>query len=359
MIYPPVQYHDYLKLDELLNAQNMRSREFGPEAHDEMLFITVHQTYELWFKQILFEVDSVLKIITASKVSETDMGTVVSRLERVTEIQRLLIDQVTVLETMTALDFLDFRDKLFPASGFQSFQFRLLENKMGLTPDARLKYNQAAYSAYLPENQKKALDQVEKEVSLFEGVSKWLERTPFLSMNGFDFWSLYEKAVDEMFASDRQHVELNTILTEDVKQRNLKMIDASKEMFKQLLSENEYKKLQAEGHWRLPHKALKAALLIQLYREEPIFQQPFRLITALLDMDELFTTWRYRHALMAQRMIGTKIGTGGSSGAQYLKDATEKHKVFGDFLKLTTFLIPRSKLPRIPENVREKLGFTY
>ncbi len=359
MIYPPVQYHDYLKLDELLNAQKLRSHEFGPEAHDEMLFITVHQTYELWFKQILFEVDSVLKMITASKVSETDMGTVVSRLERVTEIQRLLVDQVTVLETMTALDFLDFRDKLFPASGFQSFQFRLLENKLGLTPDARLKYNQAAYSAYLPEAQKKALAQVEKETSLFEGVNNWLERTPFLSMDGFDFWSTYEKAVIDMFQSDREHVERNTLLTEDVKDRNLKMIDASKEMFKQLLSESEYKKLQSEGHWRLSHKALKAALLIQLYRDEPIFQQPFRLITALLDMDELFTTWRYRHALMAQRMIGTKIGTGGSSGAQYLKDATEKHKVFSDFLKLTTFLIPRSKLPALPEKVRSRLGFTY
>ena len=104
---------------------------------------------------------------------------------------------------------------------------------------------------------------------------------------------------------------------------------------------------------------MHAALLVQLYRDQPALQLPFRLLTALMDMDELFTTWRHRHALMAKRMLGSKVGTGGSSGYQYLKDAAEKHKVFQDFFQLTTFFVPRSKIPALPPQVERELGFFY
>ena len=86
---------------------------------------------------------------------------------------------------------------------------------------------------------------------------------------------------------------------------------------------------------------------------------PYRLLTLLMDVDEHFTTWRYRHALMVHRMIGTKIGTGGSSGHDYLRQTAERHKVFSDLFNLSTFFIPRSRLPELPEAVRQKLGFHY
>ncbi|MDZ4083954.1 MAG: tryptophan 2,3-dioxygenase family protein, partial [Bdellovibrionales bacterium] len=139
--YPPISYSEYLKTGTLLDLQSPRSLEFGKEAHDEMLFIIVHQTYELWFRQILHEIDSVLSVFQQTVVQEEDMGRVVSKLTRIVEIQRLLVDQVAVLETMTPLDFLEFRDMLYPASGFQSIQWRLIENKLGLKPTNRLKYN--------------------------------------------------------------------------------------------------------------------------------------------------------------------------------------------------------------------------
>ena len=101
MIYPSVTYSNYLKTRELLDLQKRRSDDFGQPAHDEMLFIVVHQTYELWFKQILTELDSVLAIFSKPKLDEMDMGTAVARLQRITEIQKLLIQQITVLETMT------------------------------------------------------------------------------------------------------------------------------------------------------------------------------------------------------------------------------------------------------------------
>src|SRR5881397_1186851 len=111
----PLYYWSYLDLDSVLSAQKPRSG-----AHDEMLFIVVHQAFELWFKQILFELDAVLGVMGRDVVAEKDMGEVVAHLMRINKIQRLLTDQIEVLETMTPLDFLEFRDVLIPASGFQS-----------------------------------------------------------------------------------------------------------------------------------------------------------------------------------------------------------------------------------------------
>jgi tryptophan 2,3-dioxygenase len=96
-----------------------------------------------------------------------------------------------------------------------------------------------------------------------------------------------------------------------------------------------------------------------LYRDRPILHNPYKLLSRLVDMDELLTTWRYRHALMVTRMIGRKIGTGGSTGFSYLKETAERHRVFEDIAHLTTFLIPRSALPQLPDNILRNLGFYY
>ncbi|MDX9730914.1 MAG: tryptophan 2,3-dioxygenase family protein [Bdellovibrionales bacterium] len=356
--YPAVSYTDYLQTENLLKLQEPRSRAFGNEAHDEMLFIIVHQTYELWFRQILHELDSVLKLFTANLVREEDMGKVVSRITRITEIQRLLNDQVSVLETMTPLDFLDFRSMLYPASGFQSVQWRLIENKLGLRSTHRLKYNAQAYHTYVKPEEGDILKKSETESSLFDLVDAWLARTPFLETSDFEFKRLYGDAVRTMLESDRESV-LRFVKTDEDRERNLKQIEETKLVFESLLDENRYRELQEKGTFRLQHKAIQAALLILLYRDQPIFNLPFQLLTKLQDMDELMTTWRYRHALMAHRMLGAKIGTGGSSGHQYLKAATDHHRVFSDFFNLATFLIPRSSLPELPQTLTKKLGFSF
>ena len=136
----PLNYSDYLKLDDILNSQALKSAENGTPAHDEMLFIIIHQVYELWFKQVLHELDSILNIFRQEIVVESDVSLAVARLNRIIEIQKILIDQIRILETMTAMDFLEFRDDLFPSSGFQSAQFRLLENKLGLLKNERINY---------------------------------------------------------------------------------------------------------------------------------------------------------------------------------------------------------------------------
>jgi len=357
--YPSVSYFDYLKIKELLSLQNKRSDEFGINAHEEMLFIITHQTYELWFKQILTELDSVLVIFANEVIDEVQMGTAVLRLQRITEIQKLLNQQISVLETMTPLDFLDFRELLYPASGFQSQQNRLIENKLGLKLEQRLPYNASPYSSFVSDSEKQKLLDSERDQSLFNLVDKWLARTPFLRTDEFHFWQTYREAVDQLFNDDKLTVQNHATLKPEEKERNLKEIDSAHEIFQALFDESKYADLLETGHFRLSYQALHAALLIQLYRDQPVFNLPFQLISALQDIDELMATWRYRHSLMAHRMLGRKIGTGGSSGAQYLKSATDKHRIFNDFFNLATFLIPRKALPPLPLKVREKLGFYY
>jgi tryptophan 2,3-dioxygenase len=357
MKYPPVHYQDYLQLNKILDAQTLRSEEFKKPAHDELLFITVHQTYELWFKQMLFELDSVLDIFSKSTVPDTEMGIAVARLERIVDIQKFINTQIDVLETMTPLDFLDFREFLYPASGFQSLQWRFIETKLGLTTEQRLNYNQEPFYKSLKESDQVKMKAVMGQASLFEVLEKWLERTPFLQVDGFDFWKQYQKAVRDLLSSDERVVSENPRLSPEDKKRNLMMIQGTLASFEALFDAEKYKELQKQGQIRLSQKALHAALLIQLYREEPVLQMPFRLIQSLLDLDEQMTQWRYRHSLMAHRMLGRKIGTGGSSGHDYLKSATEKHKVFTDFFNLTTFFIPRSQVPPLPADLRKKMGF--
>ena len=113
-----------------------------------------------------------------------------------------------------------------------------------------------------------------------------------------------------------------------------------------------------DGNVRMSYKATHCSLVDQpLYRDEPILRMPYELLRKLVDVDETFTTWRYRHAQMVLRMLGKKTGTGGSSGHDYLKSTTEKHHVFRDLHNISTLLIPRSELPVLPDKLKQELGF--
>jgi tryptophan 2,3-dioxygenase len=354
--YPPINYSEYLRVNQVTNLQHPKSIEYGKPAHDEMLFIIIHQVYELWFKQILWEIDSVLKIFSTPNTDERDMLKMVSRLQRVIEIQKLLLQQIDVLETMTPMDFLEFRDFLVPASGFQSQQFRLIENKLGLK--SRLKFNNQDYKTLLTKSEQPSVKEAEEEPSLFSTLEKWLERTPFIFSNAFNFWDLYKQAVDKMFTENEAAVMAAT-MDEESQKNHLANIQAARDSFASIFDELNYTKLQSQNTWRLSFKALQAALFILLYRDEPLLQLPYNLMACLQTIDENFTQWRQRHALMAHRMLGAKMGTGGSVGHKYLAAAADKHKVFTDLFNLSTFLVPKSSLPELPQGIKAKLGFHY
>lgn len=351
-------YGDYLQLSKLLDSQHPLSKEVGNESHDETLFIIVHQVYELWFKQILHELRSIRDLFVSDKIEERSLHSVNERLERVIKIQKLLIDQLPVMETMTPMDFLEFRDLLVPASGFQSIQFREIEILMGLPTGKRGAIDRRYFMGRLSLEDQKRVDAAEARKSLFDGLEKWLERVPFTKEKNFDFWNAYRTTVDEMLGNEEKILLKNlATLPEEAKEMQVDALESTKKTFASLFDEAEYKKLSKAGKRRLSQRATLNALFILLYRDEPILHQPYRLLTLLMDIDENFTSWRQRHAIMAQRMLGTKVGTGGSSGHEYLKRAAEKNRVYLDLFNLSTFLIPRSKLPVLPTELKRQLDF--
>ncbi len=354
-----IYYGDYLQLGKILDAQDLESTRAGETAHDEMLFIIVHQAYELWFKQMLWEIDDVVRIFSQIPTPEKHMGTVVARFRRLTQIQKLMIAQIDVLETMTPLDFLDFRDYLFPASGFQSAQFRLVENKLGMRPEDRLLLEGAPYTARFDEKDQEAVKQAEVSPNLFDVIEKWLERTPFLESGEYRFWEEFEQAVRSRLEADREVIGTNPNLTDPERATQLKEFEVTIRQYEAIFDPDKHATMSKRGERRFSYKAFQAALFITLYRDLPALQEPYRVIELLMDIDEGFTAWRYRHAQMALRMIGRRIGTGGSAGAKYLEKSAERSRVFSDLFNLTTFLVPRADRPELPRAVVDAMRFRY
>jgi tryptophan 2,3-dioxygenase len=331
-----VYYKDYLALDKILDAQQPESFTAGKQlAHDEMLFIIIHQAYELWFKQILFEIDSVIAIMNKPAVNDNspEMQTVVHRLKRCVTILRVLVQQIDIMETMTPMDFLDFRDMLRPASGFQSYQFKIIEAKLGLKFEHR--HGQSYYTSQLQQKDIDTIKDAEKTKSVLELVNGWLERMPFYDK--VEDWAAYEKVYTESLAdAEKNNAEFF---------KSILMNDGS--------SGDEPRQLERQ----LSAKANRAALFIMLYRGYPMLELPFQLLDTLLEIDNQLASWRSRHINMVQRMIGTRIGTGGSTGAGYLKAAMDKHYVFKEIAQLSSFLVDRKKLPKLDDELIKKLGY--
>jgi tryptophan 2,3-dioxygenase len=349
-----VYYADYLKLDQLLGAQQPASARHGRPAHDEMLFIIVHQAYELWFKQILHELDRIQVDFGGEVVEDEYLGRIVHGLDRIVEIVKLLIQQLEVLETMTPLDFLDFRDFLFPASGFQSVQFRLIEIRLGLAPTARVNYAGKPFDETLAPADKARVASAERAPKLIHQLDSWLSRTPFVHRADYDFSLEYRKSVKQMLEDDATRVRANAALSAEQREAEASRIEASLGDFQAIFASD-----PAPSPWQMSRAAVQAALFIIVYRDRPVLQLPFRLIAALMNVEELLTLWRYRHALMVQRMIGVKIGTGGSAGHDYLRETAMQHRIFSDLFRLSTYLIPRSRLPKLPRELEAAMGYSY
>jgi tryptophan 2,3-dioxygenase len=250
-----LSYGSYLKIPELLALQEPISE---PPAHDELLFIVVHQVYELWFKEVLFELDGVRDALTLDKLRRAHHF-----LKRIHTILRVAIEQIPVLESMSPPDFLEFRNRLAPASGFQSVQFREIEFVSGLKDPSyleRLAQDDAAQTA---------LQRRLSEPSL---------------------WDAFCSALDA---------------------RSLPM--------------------------PLDDEVARRETLLTIIRGRDRLGEEFDLCEALLGYDELLSLWRQRHVLMVERQIGSKTGTGGSTGASYLRTTLDK-RFFPELWAVRSFL---------------------
>lgn len=237
-------YGGYLRVAELLSLQKLESQ---PPQHDETLFIIIHQVYELWFKQLLHELEAIRAHLFAGEALAAHR-----LVRRCIEIQRVLVAQIQVLETMTPMDFLTFRDRLMPASGFQSWQFREVEFLSGQKDERFLRFFTAGSPA--------------------------------------------DAALRQRLAEPTLPDALDTLL----RLRGFNLGDAS--------GLNE----------------LRLAALTEVYHHAARHYDLYLLAESLIEYDELFMLWRVHHVKMVERMIGSKSGTGGSSGAEYLRTTTDR-----------------------------------
>ena len=254
-----VTYGSYLRIDDLLALQQPRST--GPE-HDELLFIVIHQVYELWFKELLHEIDRVRQLLT-----DDDPHRAQHTLKRILTILKVLVAQLDILETMTPLEFQSFRARLEAASGFQSDQFRQIEFVLGAK-------NETAIRRF-PEGSRgrSALERRHAEPTLWDAFLHYLAR--------------------EGYAVPASH------LSRDVTARAQPSAEIQE-------------------------------LLIAVYRGDV---KNAGLCERLVDLDEGVQEWRYRPVKMVERTIGAKAGTGGSTGAEYLRN-TVGHNLFPDLWEI-------------------------
>jgi tryptophan 2,3-dioxygenase len=348
-------YSDYLGLNKILDAQHPESAKRNKPAHDEMLFIIVHQAYELWFKQILFELDFVCNVFKKDKIDDNseDLSLVRHRLHRVVRILELLNQQVGLMDTMTPLDFLEFRNLLTPSSGFQSLQFRLVETTLGLAMESRhhKEYYKRSGEGGFDQDDLNKINETESKASLIHLINNWLERMPFFEE---EFWEGCHQAADDLHPFWSNYRE---IYKEGLTEREARNIDLLDFIFFE--NRNSLSDEQANANTTsLSAKAMRSALFIMLYRDFPVFQTSYQILDNLIEIDHQMAGWRHKHLVMVRRMIGMRTGTGGSSGAGYLEGALAKHNIFRDIEGLSTFLIERKKLPKLPEELIKKLSYS-
>lgn len=363
----PVYYSEYLHLDQILNAQYPKSAEAGKAAHEEMLFIIVHQAFELWFKQVRHELSSIIESLHKDRIDDNtdEMSIIVQRLYRVIKIIQLMNQQFEVLETMKPLNFLDFRSFLYPASGFQSKQFRMVEAMLGLKMHCRHMpehyKNVCTHAGGFQQQDYEEITAEESKLSVLEGVKKWLARAPFFHPA---LWNEYQamfpdnQVSENIFLSDYYNLYLQ--YQQQISAGSLKEAREKQEAGpSQPLDESFRTLFMEKGSELFSAQELTAALFIQLYGQHPMLHLPFELLNSLVEIDDLLSLWRYRHYSMVKKMIGSSPGTGGTSGAGYLFGAVQKNRVFADLMVLPTFFIERNKLPRLPRKLNDLLEFSH
>jgi len=356
MLPRPVSYWEYLRLDELLALQGGVERDERVLSNDEILFISVHQVFELWFKLIHRELLTARNLFIADPVAEQELSGAVRSLKRAAALLRVATSHWEVMETLTTREFLAFRDKLLPASGFQSAQMRQIEILLGLLEAERAPIGlQEGWKDALRGKDGKstpALLRVEAQLAdrptLKDSIDEWLFRTP---IDGTDHLNAeaprrLAEFLDAFLAAHAKETDATadrsvSIAKSPADAASIRArYEAEKASVRSFFAPDE-----KEGGAR--RARIRAAMLfIETYRELPLLAWPREVLDGLVELEQLFVIFRQRHARMVERVIGRRTGTGGSSGVDYL-DATTKYRIFRDLWAIRTLQIRRSAAPAL------------
>ena len=356
---PAASYWDYIQVEELLALQGGLDRDESRLENDEVLFITVHQVFELWLKLIHRELRAARDLFQRPFVEEQALSGAVQSLDRVATIFRISTSHWELMETLNTREYLGFRDKLMGASGFQSAQLRQIEILLGLEEGERIalgyesSYLEALKSADGRPSPAHArvLQALADKPTLKQALEQWLFRTPIdgvphddpkaeVALDRFarKFLDAHGRAVDRSAAR-----ALEIALTDADRERLSRRYAAEKEAVRRFLEPSE-----AEGG-RRAKRVRCAMILIETYRELPLLAWPRALLDRLVEVEQLFVVFRQRHARMVERIIGRRTGTGGSAGVEYLDNTALKYRVFKDLWAIRTIQIPRELAPELED----------
>jgi tryptophan 2,3-dioxygenase len=363
----PVSYWDYIKTEELLSLQKGTGESEIGLGNDEVLFIVIHQIEELWFKLALREIVAARDLFAQDHVPETALAAAVRGVDRTSETLRHAATQFSLMETMTTRDYLSFRDRLYPASGFQSSQLRELEILLGLKTEERIPLGHESYLDALKHHDgtpSAASQRVQARLAdlptLHDAVEGWVYRTPIAGSRPGDvgdqevvddFIQRYCAAAEkEIFGLGKRAVSF--ALTEADRSRLRKRYQREAAGTRAHLMADEI-----DPQDRLRIRRVRAAVLfIESYRELPLLAWPRKVLDSIVALEQAFIIFRQRHARMVERVIGNRTGTGGSAGVAYLDRTALEYRIFRDLWATRTLLIREAALPPI-EGV-DSYGFT-
>lgn len=353
----PTTYWDYIKVEEMLSLQSGLAESDAELENDEVLFITVHQIDELWFKLIIRELVTIRDLFAAERVPEQSLSAAVRGIRRVVLLLHNVAGHFSLMESMTTRDYLAFRDKLSPASGFQSAQMREIEILLGLGEGSRIALgHEGSYLDALRDsegNPTAASERVRKRLedspSIKHAIDEWLFRTPIRGSHPGDagdeatvdaFIEDYLAAqADQSQATERDAVGLakNDADEKRLHARYARERDGARAFLTATdLPESE----QARA------RRIRAAIVfIESYRELPLLAWPREIVDGVVELEQAMLIFRQRHARMVERVIGRRTGTGGSAGVDYLDQTALKYRVFSDIWAVRTLLLRRAVLP--------------
>ena len=369
MTRAPTNYWDYIKTEQLLSLQAGLAHDDGSLTNDEVLFISVHQIDELWFKLILRELEAVRDRFAQNPVPEQQLSAATRGIRRTVLLFANVAQHFALMETMTTRDYLAFRDKLSPASGFQSAQMREIEVLMGLDDGTRIplghehSYARALRNADGTESpaSRRLAARLADGPTLKDALYTWLHRTPIQGSQPGDpnddqvvgqFVADYGRALRSQGEAQLASVEHTALTPEDVERLRTRI---NKEV------ESACAFLQASdipSERRAWHMRLRAAIVfIESYRDLPLLAWPREIVDGVIAMEQASVIFRQRHARMVERVIGRRTGTGGSAGVEYLDTTALNYRVFGDIWAVRTLLLPETALP--PVLRAEDYGFVH
>lgn len=352
-------YWDYIKVEEITSLQGGLEESDAHLDNDEVMFITVHQIDELWLKLALRELVSVRDLFKQERVPEQALSAAVRGLRRMALLFGLIGDHFALMETMTTRDYLAFRDKLSPASGFQSAQLREIEILMGLLDEQRIPLgHEGTYMRALrtPEgNPSTASQRVEARKgdvpTLKDAITEWLYRTPIQGSTPRDEGDaeVVRRFVDAYCTAQAREVDeamklaVHDALTERDVERLSERYAKEKAGARAFLEASDVPETDREKVGRV-----RAALVfIESYRELPLLAFPREVIDAIVALEQAFVIFRQRHARMVERVIGRRVGTGGSAGVEYLDQTALRYRIFHDVWATRTLLVRKSALPPV------------